>query len=97
MAIVSRLSPSLPVRKMCWLLSTGEDFPAGSDVFQTTLFLGPNSIGRALVEATPEALGPRKPGQLAAGNVDAVRVATTMPADSLKNDACIFKLLMARI
>src|SRR5882724_3571974 len=46
--------------------STGDEWPGGSAVRQTTFFAGPNSVGRPVVSDTPKALGPRNWGQSAA-------------------------------
>src|SRR5215510_5563633 len=42
--------------------STGDEWPGGSEVFQTTFFSGPNSTGRFVAPETPVPLGPRKRG-----------------------------------
>src|SRR5215510_10248813 len=47
------------VTKMRSLVSTGDECPAGSSVFQTTFLAGPNSVGRPLVSETPLPFGPR--------------------------------------
>src|SRR6266852_2018035 len=46
--------------------STGDEWPGGSAVRQTTFLDGPNSDGRPVVSDTPKALGPRNCGQSAA-------------------------------
>src|ERR1035441_6692088 len=38
---------------------TGEEYPNGTGVFQTTFFSCPNSVGRRLAWPTPLPLGPR--------------------------------------
>ena len=93
-ANVNRLSADHAVKKMCFSVSTGEDFPVGSSVFQTTFFAGPNSSGRASAEPTPELFGPRNPGQFAAVSVEA---AIAKAATKLVQNERITKLLLARI
>src|SRR6266567_2476998 len=63
---VSRLPASYPVRNTRSFVSTGEEFPKGSAVFQRTFAAGPNSTGRLAESATPDAFGPRKPDHSAA-------------------------------
>ena len=60
-------SPSNAVRKIRSPQKTGDEWPAGTVVFHSMFFPGPNSIGGALaVAAIPVALGPRNCGQPAA-------------------------------
>src|SRR5215471_3696573 len=42
--------------------STGDEWPGGSEVFQTAFLSGPNSTGRFVASETPVPLGPRKRG-----------------------------------
>src|SRR5262249_15669661 len=46
--------------------TTGEEWPGGSAVFQTTLVVGPSSAGRRALSARPQQLRPRNSGQSAA-------------------------------
>jgi hypothetical protein len=61
-------------------VSTGEEWPGGSAVFQTTFLLGPNSSGRPVVAETPVPFGPRNCDQSSATAVvngrDAINSAT---------------------
>ena len=45
---------------MCVSVSTGDEWPPGSDVFHLTFLPGPNSTGRFVAVETPVPLGPRK-------------------------------------
>ena len=45
---------------------TGDECPAGTDVFQSKFLAGPNSTGRPVASDTPEPFGPRKRGQSSA-------------------------------
>src|SRR6266487_3931917 len=47
-------------------VSTGEEWPGGSAVFQITFLFGPNSTGRPVVAETPLPFGPRNCGQSSA-------------------------------
>src|ERR1700737_2793047 len=47
-------------------VTTGEEWPGGSAVFQITFLLGPNSTGRPLVTETPLPFGPRNCDQSSA-------------------------------
>src|SRR5437016_1322983 len=47
-------------------VSTGEEWPGGSGVFQITFLLGPNSTGRPVVSETPLPFGPRNCDQSSA-------------------------------
>src|SRR5258708_4035076 len=44
-------------------VSTGDEWPGGSGVFQTTFFSAPNSLGRLVEVESPEPFGPRKRDQ----------------------------------
>src|SRR5436853_1984573 len=44
-------------------VSTGDEWPGGSAVFQTTFLSLPNSVGRLVEVESPEPLGPRKRDQ----------------------------------
>src|SRR5262249_28820705 len=57
------LSLSCAVMKMWVAVSTGDECPAGTAVFQMTFFDGPNSAGSPEVADTPVPLGPRKRDQ----------------------------------
>src|SRR2546429_9608650 len=59
----TRSPPSAPVRKIKSLVMTGDEWPKGSVVFQTTFLLGPNSVGTLVTSATPEPFTPRNIGQ----------------------------------
>src|SRR5262245_29810055 len=48
-------------------VSTGDEWPGGSSVFQTTFLLGPNSVGNPVVAETPVPFGPRNCDQSSAG------------------------------
>src|SRR5205807_7759315 len=61
-----KCSVSYAVRKIRFAVRTGEEWPAGSAVFQITFLDGPNSDGRSVVSETPKAFGPRNRGQSAA-------------------------------
>src|SRR4030095_3081123 len=55
----------------------GDDTPEGNAVLQTTLRSGRSSIGSPEVLATPEPLGPRKPGQSAGAPRSATAIAVS--------------------
>jgi len=44
-------------------VSAGDECPNGSAVFQTTLRVGPNSVGRRVLVEMPEPFGPRNRDQ----------------------------------
>src|SRR4030095_14401191 len=56
--IVNSFWPSNAVTKIRSPARTGDEWPEGSGVFQTTFFAGPNSTGRFAAVPTPEELGP---------------------------------------
>src|SRR5262245_42753467 len=70
---------------MCVDVSTGDEWPAGTIVFHTTFFSGPNSVGSPVVAETPVPFGPRKRDQSEGAEVqtgvDAARAAR--PAASI--------------
>jgi len=51
-------------------VSTGDECPGGSGVFQKTFFSGPNSVGSPVVIETPVPLGPRNCDQSSAATVE---------------------------
>src|SRR5204863_718550 len=57
--ITKSLSPSNPVTKIRLRPSTGDECPAGREVFQRTLRSGPNSRGRFTAPEIPVPFGPR--------------------------------------
>ena len=77
------------------LVSTGDEWPGGSAVFQTTFLLGPNSSGSPVDAETPLPFGPRNCDQSSATTVvkrvvDAINAATTRA----KAAFLMFKILM---
>ena len=70
--MVSSRSPSLAVRNSRPPTMMGDDWPKGTDVFQTTFFDGENSTGYPVPESTPDPLGPRKPVHCAFACVAAI-------------------------
>jgi hypothetical protein len=56
---VTAFSPLNAVTKIRSRVNTGDEWPGGSAVFQTTFFAGPNSTGNPVVAETPLPLGPR--------------------------------------
>jgi hypothetical protein len=59
------------------LVSTGEEWPGGSGVFQTTFFSGPNTSGSPVDAVTPLPFGPRNCGQSSATAPLAANIATS--------------------
>src|SRR5262245_32389966 len=62
-ARVTSLSPSLAVRKTRSAVTTGDDLPNGTAVFQARFLLAPNCVGRVWPSATPVPFGPRNISQ----------------------------------
>src|SRR4028118_1566110 len=59
-------SSAYAVTKTRSRVSTGEEWPGGSGVFQTTFFAGPNTSGSPIETETPLPFGPRNCGQSSA-------------------------------
>src|SRR6185503_4830103 len=57
--ITNSFSLSCAVTKIRSCVNTGDEWPGGSGVFQTTFLFGPNSEGKPLVSETPVPFGPR--------------------------------------
>jgi hypothetical protein len=62
-------------------VSTGEECPGGSAVFQTTFLAGPNSSGIPVEAETPDPFGPRNIGQSSARAVVEASIAPQSATD----------------
>lgn len=73
---------------MRFRVSTGDECPGGSAVFQITFLLGPNSAGSPVDAETPVPFGPRNCGQSSAPAVvngpDAIKAAIKGVIDKAK-------------
>ena len=75
--------------KMRFRVSTGDECPGGSVVFQTTFLSGPNSVGNPEVVDTPVPLGPRNCDQSSEAEIGVAKEASSIA----KSILIIFKLL----
>jgi hypothetical protein len=76
-------------------VSTGDEWPGGSAVFQTTFVLGPNSTGKPVDAETPLPFGPRNCDQSSAAALVNESVATSSAQDMAKIVFFTFKVRAA--
>jgi hypothetical protein len=70
-------------------VSTGEEWPGGNGVFQTTFFSGPNTSGNPVETETPLPFGPRNCGQSSADAPVAAHIASIVTSGAINRASIV--------